>query len=145
MPATFIGRQRELALLERAYASAEREFIPIYGRRRIGKSELILHFIRDKRAVYHLGKKAPAPLQVQEFLAEAARALGEPLLARAACTGWADALRMVLERAPERAISIAVKGMMPRGPLGRAMLTKLRVYAGPEHAHAAQQPKPLDF
>ncbi len=54
-------------------------------------------------------------------------------------------LGKLLAKAPERVINHAVKGMMPRGPLGRAMLTKLRVYAGPEHAHAAQQPMPLDF
>ncbi|MGB4333918.1 MAG: 50S ribosomal protein L13 [Chromatiaceae bacterium] len=54
-------------------------------------------------------------------------------------------LGKLLAKAPERVINHAVKGMMPRGPLGRAMLAKLRVYAGPEHAHAAQQPKPLDF
>ncbi len=99
MSTTFVGRVRELALLERAYRSDEHEFIPIYGRRRIGKSELILHFIRGKRAIYHLGKKAPAPLQVREFLAEAARALDAPLLARVACAGWADAIRTVLEHA----------------------------------------------
>ena len=54
-------------------------------------------------------------------------------------------LGKLLAKAPERVINHAVKGMMPRGPLGRAMLTKLRVYAGPEHAHAAQQPKNLEF
>jgi large subunit ribosomal protein L13 len=48
-------------------------------------------------------------------------------------------------RAPERIIEIAVKGMLPKNPLGRAMFRKLKVYAGPEHQHAAQQPKPLDF
>ena len=54
-------------------------------------------------------------------------------------------LEKLMAKAPERVINHAVKGMMPRGPLGRAMLSKLRVYAGPEHAHAAQQPMPLDF
>jgi large subunit ribosomal protein L13 len=54
-------------------------------------------------------------------------------------------LQKLLAKAPERVINHAVKGMMPRGPLGRAMLAKLRVYAGPEHRHAAQQPKPLDL
>jgi large subunit ribosomal protein L13 len=54
-------------------------------------------------------------------------------------------LQKLLAKAPERVINHAVKGMMPRGPLGRAMLSKLRVFAGPEHAHKAQQPKPLDF
>ena len=49
------------------------------------------------------------------------------------------------ERAPGRAIELAVKGMLPRGPLGRAMFRKLHVYSGAVHPHAAQQPKPLDI
>ena len=48
-------------------------------------------------------------------------------------------------KAPERIIEIAVKGMLPKNPLGRAMFRKLKVYAGAEHQHAAQQPKPLDI
>jgi len=54
-------------------------------------------------------------------------------------------LAKLLETHPERAIQIAVKGMLPRGPLGRAMFRKLRVYSGAEHAHQAQQPQPLDI
>ena len=54
-------------------------------------------------------------------------------------------LEKLLDKAPDRVITHAVKGMMPRGPLGRAMLKKLRVYAGPEHRHTAQQPQPLQF
>lgn len=46
---------------------------------------------------------------------------------------------------PERAIEIAVKGMLPKNPLGRAMYRKLRVYSGAEHPHTAQQPKALDL
>ena len=46
---------------------------------------------------------------------------------------------------PEAAVTKAVKGMLPSNRLGRAMLKKLKVYAGPEHAHAAQNPKPLDI
>ena len=46
---------------------------------------------------------------------------------------------------PERIIEKAVKGMMPRNPLGRAMLKKLKVYAGAEHPHSAQQPEPLEI
>jgi large subunit ribosomal protein L13 len=49
------------------------------------------------------------------------------------------------QHAPERAIQIAVKGMLPKNPLGRAMFRKLKIYAGAEHQHAAQQPKPLDI
>lgn len=46
----------------------------------------------------------------------------------------------LLQKAPERIINSAVKGMLPKGPLGRAMLRKLKVYAGPQHNHLAQQP-----
>jgi len=48
-------------------------------------------------------------------------------------------------RFPDRAIQKAVKGMLPKGPLGYAMIKKLKVYAGAEHPHTAQQPKPLEF
>ncbi len=54
-------------------------------------------------------------------------------------------LEKLLQKAPERVIQQAVKGMLPRNPLGRAMFRKLKVYAGPEHPHQAQQPKPLDI
>jgi large subunit ribosomal protein L13 len=54
-------------------------------------------------------------------------------------------LSTVLEKNPERAIESAVKGMLPKNPLGRAMYRKLHVYAGPEHPHAAQQPTPLEL
>ena len=53
-------------------------------------------------------------------------------------------LETLLEETPERALQYAVKGMLPRGPLGRRMLSKLRVFAGPEHNHVAQQPMPLE-
>ncbi|HEX4939067.1 MAG TPA: 50S ribosomal protein L13 [Candidatus Kapabacteria bacterium] len=49
----------------------------------------------------------------------------------------------LMVKKPQQAIETAVKGMMPRNPLGRAMLRKLKVYAGPEHPHTAQQPKEL--
>ena len=54
-------------------------------------------------------------------------------------------LEKLLDEAPERVIEKAVKGMLPRGPLGRKMYSKLRVFKGPEHDHAAQQPIPLDI
>lgn len=49
----------------------------------------------------------------------------------------------LLDKAPDRVIKLAVKGMLPRTPLGRAMFKKLKVYAGTEHPHAAQQPQAL--
>jgi large subunit ribosomal protein L13 len=51
----------------------------------------------------------------------------------------------VMSKHPERAMERAVKGMLPRGPLGRHMLGKLKVYAGPNHPHAAQQPKEIEI
>ena len=65
-------------------------------------------------------------------------------------TGYPGGLKSIsfeklIEKAPERAIQTAVKGMLPRNPLGRAMFRKLKVYAGTEHPHAAQQPQPLNI
>ncbi len=65
-------------------------------------------------------------------------------------TGYIGNLKSIslgkqLEQHPERVIQSAVKGMLPRNPLGRATFRKLHVYAGPEHPHAAQQPKVLDL
>lgn len=54
-------------------------------------------------------------------------------------------LREMLNKKPERVIELAVKGMLPKGPLGRAMMTKLHVYAGPDHKHEAQKPETLTF
>jgi large subunit ribosomal protein L13 len=63
-------------------------------------------------------------------------------------TGYPGGLKqanfdIMIENFPTRVIEIAVKGMLPKGPLGRAMYTKLKVYAGAEHPHAAQQPQEL--
>ena len=54
-------------------------------------------------------------------------------------------LGKLMDTHPERAIQYAVKGMLPKNPLGRAMFRKLHVYAGPEHPHAAQQPTQLEL
>lgn len=51
----------------------------------------------------------------------------------------------LIDKAPERTIELAVKGMLPKNPLGREMYRKLKVYAGPKHNHEAQQPKVLDI
>ncbi|NOY62158.1 MAG: 50S ribosomal protein L13 [Gammaproteobacteria bacterium] len=65
-------------------------------------------------------------------------------------TGYIGNLKSIsfeklIDKAPERVIEIAVKGMLPKNPLGREMYRKLRVFSGPEHNHAAQQPKALDI
>lgn len=65
-------------------------------------------------------------------------------------TGYIGNLKSIsfdklIDKAPERVLETAVKGMLPKNPLGRAMFKKLKVYAGTEHQHAAQQPQPLDI
>ena len=65
-------------------------------------------------------------------------------------TGYPGGLKSItfeklIDKAPERVIQGAVKGMLPRNPLGRAMFKKLKVYAGTEHPHAAQQPQLLNI
>ncbi|MCG3169082.1 MAG: 50S ribosomal protein L13 [Pseudomonadales bacterium] len=65
-------------------------------------------------------------------------------------TGYPGGLKSIsfeklIEKAPEQAIETAVRGMLPKNPLGRAMARKLKVYAGSEHPHAAQQPKALEL
>ena len=92
---SFVGRSRELNLLDGAYRSPRSEFIPIYGRRRVGKSELILRFMADRPGVYYLGQQSSAALQVREFLAQAAGALGIPLLGELRAAGWRQALLTV--------------------------------------------------
>ena len=54
-------------------------------------------------------------------------------------------LREMLNKKPEKVIELAVKGMLPKGPLGYAMFKKLFVYAGSDHKHSAQQPKQLEI
>lgn len=65
-------------------------------------------------------------------------------------TGYIGNLKTIsfdkmIESKPERVLELAVKGMLPRGPLGRDMYRKLKVYAGTEHPHTAQQPQPLEL
>ncbi len=65
-------------------------------------------------------------------------------------SGYPGGLRAVgygelLEKNPERAVEKAVRGMLPKNSLGRQQLTKLKVYAGPEHPHAAQKPQPFEI
>ncbi|MFD2229267.1 50S ribosomal protein L13 [Alkalimarinus sediminis] len=65
-------------------------------------------------------------------------------------TGYMGGIKSIsfeklIQKAPERVIQTSVKGMLPKGPLGRAMFKKMKVYAGSEHPHTAQQPQQLDI
>ena len=94
----FVGRANELRLLARAAESSHSSFIPIYGRRRVGKSELILKFMKDHPGVYYLGKQSPQGLQVREFLGQASVALHMPLLAELRIGDWSTAFNTVVEQ-----------------------------------------------
>lgn len=94
----FIGRSQELAVLERQRVAAGGAFVPVYGRRRIGKTELLRHFSSRHRGLFHVGKVAPAGLQLKEFLLEAARVFDEPLLAETNVESWKRAFELVVGR-----------------------------------------------
>jgi hypothetical protein len=94
----FIGRKDELYVLDKAYKSEVSEFIPIYGRRRVGKSELIMRFLKKKTGIYFVGKKARADLQIKEFLNESSIILKEPLLEGLSVSGWENALTTIVNK-----------------------------------------------
>jgi AAA+ ATPase superfamily predicted ATPase len=95
----FVGRVAELAALERQYRRPAPVLLPVYGRRRIGKSELLVHFCTGKRAIYYAATQGTATQQLRSFMRCAAEALGEGLLAEAAVTDWERALTLVMQRA----------------------------------------------
>ena len=94
----FLARESELGALVSQYTSGESNFIPIYGRRRVGKSSLILEFIKDKPSLYYLGKQAPATLQQKEILTLCAERFQEPLLAEIAPESWRQVLELIDDR-----------------------------------------------
>ena len=95
---TFIGRARQLRFLDEQYRGRESAFVPVYGRRRVGKSELLKRFLEDRPGIYFVGKQAPGELQLREFLAAAGKAIGDPLLPRLETRSWKEALSWTLER-----------------------------------------------
>src|SRR5262249_36204081 len=97
-PGEFLGRARELAGLEREYEAEASSFVPMSGRRRVAKSELILRSLRARTGISHVGKQAAAGMHLREFLVAASVALGEPLLASLAVDGWKAALEAVVGR-----------------------------------------------
>lgn len=98
----FVGRRAERAALERLYTAAGASLTPVFGPRRVGKSELVLQFMRKKPGVYFLADKSPGDEQRQRFVSEAAMALGVPEKAQGiAVNEWDAALRLVLDWAPK--------------------------------------------
>lgn len=94
----FIGRDAEAKRIKRMANSPNSEFLVVYGRRRVGKTELLVHSLPERGGLYHVGKTAPASLQLRELLQEAARVVGEPLLANMSTSSWKDAFSAIVDR-----------------------------------------------
>jgi uncharacterized protein len=93
----FVGREAELAALERQARRGRAAFVPVYGRRRVGKTELLLRFCAGKRAIYFAATQGAAPQQLRSFMRAAAVALGKTLLAEVEPRDWEHALELVAE------------------------------------------------
>lgn len=103
----FVGRRAELAALERHYRTRRPALIPVYGRRRVGKTELLLRFAAGKPAVYFTASDKLRVPQIADFLRAAAEWLGTSALAEAAPPTWEAALRLAVAAAPgERLVLI---------------------------------------
>lgn len=98
---SFIGRDKECAALEKRYASPDSELLVVYGRRRVGKTELLKQFSRDKPTIFFTAKAKLPVSQIQGFMRAAARQLSMPALAQAAPPDWDSAFGLVLAAAPK--------------------------------------------
>lgn len=94
----FVGRSEELRLLGEEYSARRSSFVVLYGRRRVGKSELLFRFLRSRPGLYYVGKTAAATLQGREFARLSASLIGEPLLANLPPDDWKALLEATVER-----------------------------------------------
>ena len=105
----FVDRKRELQTLEREYAREESSFVVVYGRRRVGKTELISRFIQDKHALYFLATEEPELQNLESFQSVAADFLQSDLLRDARVSRWEDIFREIARAcglADERAVIV---------------------------------------
>lgn len=98
--ARFVGRRRELAALEAAYAARSAQLLPVYGRRRVGKTELLRQFVEGRPAVFFSAAQKLRQSQLADFLRAAASHLGQSFLGELRTDSWETALRAVREAAP---------------------------------------------
>jgi len=103
----FIGRERELAFLQAKLDARASALVPVYGRRRVGKTELLRRFVADKRAIYHVGRTAPAKLLIRDFLQQLAVVLDEPLVAELPDDDWRRPLELISRhRGPDKLVVV---------------------------------------
>jgi AAA+ ATPase superfamily predicted ATPase len=96
-----VGRAAELAALERQHRREGAVLLPVYGRRRVGKSELIVHFCEGRPAVYFAATQGTAVQQLRSFMQSAAEALGNTLLGQIDPGTWERALELVMQAFPK--------------------------------------------
>lgn len=104
----FLNRERELTKLEQEWASSSSSFIPIYGRRRVGKSRLITHFLQDKEHVYYLAAQESSKEQVKELKELFARKLGDEFLLESNITDWKSLFTYLKNNLGDKKIIIAL-------------------------------------
>lgn len=97
----FVGRRAELAALDRHYRAKRSSMVPVYGRRRVGKTELLLHFMGGKPAVYFSAAQKLRASQIADLMRAAARSLASPALAESTPSSWEAALRLVVSAGPK--------------------------------------------
>lgn len=94
----FIGRSAELQRLEEEYEAKRASFVVLYGRRRVGKSELLLRFLASRAGLYYVGKTAASITQAREYARVAARLVDEPLIANLPPHDWKALLQTTVDR-----------------------------------------------
>ena len=97
----FVGRRDELAALQRHFAARSSSIVPVYGRRRVGKTELLLRFIEGKPAVYFSASQKLRGPQIADLMRAAGAALHNDALAEAVTANWEAALKLVIASAPQ--------------------------------------------
>lgn len=93
--AVFVGREAELAMMDEGFGSPRAELCVVYGRRRVGKSTLLEHFVTGKPAFFFLAGRESKRLQLRRFVRELGDACGDPLTSRVAVGEWEEALTLL--------------------------------------------------
>ncbi|MHA2033853.1 MAG: ATP-binding protein [Candidatus Thorarchaeota archaeon] len=104
----FVNRTRQLAVLDEEWSRRGPRFIVLYGRRRIGKTRLLVEFFRDKSGVFYVADDTPARLQTRRFREKMAQYLNDPLLARLEIKDWGELFEYLSDRLPRKRFYIAI-------------------------------------
>ena len=104
----FINRQQELSALERMFQSGIAQFFVLYGRRRVGKTELLLQFCKDKRSVYFLASQLKERDHLRQLTETARYVINDPLLQNLTFDDWEAALIYFAQRAQEERLVLVL-------------------------------------